>query len=234
MPRKEIDYSKCLIYKIQHLENDKLLYVGHTTNFTKRTYDHKYNAKHNKKYKVYEMIRNNGGWESFSMIKLYDYPCINLQEARTEEDKAMRELKSTLNNNQALQDIHKKLNREKLYRDANKEIMKEYNKKYQETENYRVSIKKSFEKNKQKNNAKARVKAECECGVMVNICCLKRHQRGSNCKFSAKYNFISDDKLEKINTGKSFKCDCGSIYTRKDRHIKTQKHIDFINNQIHT
>jgi|AntAceMinimDraft_1070359.scaffolds.fasta_scaffold97389_2 hypothetical protein len=234
MPRKEIDYSKCLIYKIQHLENDKLLYVGHTTNFTKRTYDHKYNAKHNKKYKVYEMIRNNGGWESFSMIKLYDYPCINLQEARTEEDKAMRELKSTLNNNQALQDIHKKLNREKLYRDANKEIMKEYNKKYQETENYRVSIKKSFEKNKQKNNAKARVKAECECGVMVNICCLKRHQRGSNCKFSAKYNFISDDKLEKINTGKSFKCDCGSIYTRKDRHIKTQKHIDFINNQIQT
>ena len=234
MPRKEIDYSKCLIYKIQHLENDKLLYVGHTTNFTKRTYDHKYNAKHNKKYKVYEMIRNNGGWESFSMIKLYDYPCINLQEARTEEDKAMRELKSTLNNNQALQDIHKKLNREKLYRDANKEIMKEYNKKYQETENYRVSIKKSFEKNKQKNNAKARVKAECECGVMVNICCLKRHQRGSNCKFSAKYNFISDDKLEKINTGKSFKCDCGSIYTRKDRHIKTQKHIDFINKQIQT
>ena len=234
MPRKEIDYSKCLIYKIQHLENDKLLYVGHTTNFTKRTYDHKYNAKHNKKYKVYEMIRNNGGWESFSMIKLYDYPCINLQEARTEEDKAMRELKSTLNNNQALQDIHKKLNREKLYRDANKEIMKEYNKKYQETENYRVSIKKSFEKNKQKNNAKARVKAVCECGVMVNICCLKRHQRGSNCKFSAKYNFISDDKLEKINTGKSFKCDCGSIYTRKDRHIKTQKHIDFINNQIQT
>ena len=71
----------------------------------KETYDHKYNAKHNKKYKVYEMIRNNGGWESFSMIKLYDYPCINLQEARTEEDKAMRELKSTLNNNQALRYI---------------------------------------------------------------------------------------------------------------------------------
>ena len=231
MPRKEIDYSKCLIYKIQHLENDKLLYVGHTTNFTKRTYDHKYNAKHNKKYKVYEMIRNNGGWESFSMIKLYDYPCINLQEARTEEDKAMRELKSTLNNNQALQDIHKKLNREKLYRDANKEIMKEYNKKYQETENYRVSIKKSFEKNKQKNNAKARVKAECECGVMVNICCLKRHQRGSNCKISAKYNFISDEKLEKISKGECFKCECGSIYMRKDKHIITKKHIDFINKQ---
>jgi hypothetical protein len=29
------------------------------------------------------------------MVKIYDYPCLNLQEARTEEDKAMRELKST-------------------------------------------------------------------------------------------------------------------------------------------
>jgi hypothetical protein len=50
------------------------------------------------------MIRNNGGWESFSMITLYDYPCLNLQKARTEVDKAMRELKTTLNNNQALED----------------------------------------------------------------------------------------------------------------------------------
>jgi hypothetical protein len=75
------------------------------------------------------MIRNNGGWESFSMIKLYDYPCLNLQEARTEEDKAMRELKTTLNNNQALEDIEKKLNRAKLYRQTNKEIIKEIYKK---------------------------------------------------------------------------------------------------------
>ena len=234
MPKKEIDYSKCLIYKIQHLENDKLLYVGHTTNFTQRKYSHNYNTINNNKYKIYEMIRKNGGWESFSMIKLYDYPCLNLQEARTEEDKAMRELKSTLNNYQAIEDINKRLDRQQLYRQTNKEIIKENYKKYQETENYRVSIKKSYEKHKDKINAVKREKAECECGVMVNICCLKRHQRGSNCKFSAKYNFISDEKLEKINTGKSFKCDCGSIYTRKDRHLKTLKHIDFINKQLQT
>ena len=55
------------------------------------------------------MIRKNGGWESFSMIKLYDYPCLNLQEARTEEDKLMREFKSTLNNYQGIEDINKDL-----------------------------------------------------------------------------------------------------------------------------
>ena len=127
------------------------------------------------------------------MIKLYDYPCLNLQEARTEEDKAMRELKSTLNNYQAIEDIEKKLNKAKLYRQTNKEIIREYYKKYQETEIYRVSIKKSYEKHKDKINAVKREKAKYECGVTVNICCLKRHQRGSNCKFSAKYNFISDE-----------------------------------------
>ena len=36
MPRKAIDYSKTIIYKIQHEDNDELLYVGHTTDFTKR------------------------------------------------------------------------------------------------------------------------------------------------------------------------------------------------------
>ena len=51
MPKKEIDYSKCLIYKIQHLENDKLLYVGHTTNFTQRKYAHNYNTINNKNTK---------------------------------------------------------------------------------------------------------------------------------------------------------------------------------------
>ena len=41
----------------------------------------------------------------------------------------MRELKSTLNNNQALEDLEKKLNREKLYRQTNKEIIRENYKK---------------------------------------------------------------------------------------------------------
>jgi Zn ribbon nucleic-acid-binding protein len=76
---------------------------------------------------------------------------------------------------------------------------------------------------------------ECECGVFVNISCLKRHQRGSNCKLSVKYDFISDEKLEKISKGECFKCECGGFHTtRKDKHIKTQMHIDFINKQIQT
>jgi len=65
MPKKAIDYSNCCIYKIEHIDNDNLVYVGHTTNFTNRKYQHKSNCKNetSKEYnhKVYQMIRENGG-----------------------------------------------------------------------------------------------------------------------------------------------------------------------------
>ena len=32
MPKLPIDYSKTLIYKIEHIKDENLLYVGHTTN----------------------------------------------------------------------------------------------------------------------------------------------------------------------------------------------------------
>jgi hypothetical protein len=53
--------------------------VGSTTNFTKRKYNHK-NAVFNDKnkghhLKLYVSIRENGGWESWDMIKICDYPC---------------------------------------------------------------------------------------------------------------------------------------------------------------
>ena len=32
MPRKAIDYSKTVIYKIEHIDNETLLYIGRTYN----------------------------------------------------------------------------------------------------------------------------------------------------------------------------------------------------------
>jgi hypothetical protein len=31
MPKTAMDYSKCSIYKIEHIHNESLVYVGHTT-----------------------------------------------------------------------------------------------------------------------------------------------------------------------------------------------------------
>jgi hypothetical protein len=43
------------------------------------------------------MIREYGGWENWSMIKICDYPCENRRQAEQEEDKFMLELKANMN-----------------------------------------------------------------------------------------------------------------------------------------
>jgi len=66
MPKTPIDYSKSVIYKIEHLEKPDLLYVGSTTDFIRRKAEHKSSCNNNKdklyNSKVYEMIRANDGW----------------------------------------------------------------------------------------------------------------------------------------------------------------------------
>jgi homoserine trans-succinylase len=74
MPKKPIDYSICCIYKLEHIGNESLIYVGNTTNFKQRKARHKNicNNETNKKFnlKLYTMMRENGGFEMFKMIEV--------------------------------------------------------------------------------------------------------------------------------------------------------------------
>jgi hypothetical protein len=101
MPLTPVDYSKTIIYKIQHIEDDSLLYVGSTTDFTRRKSQHKHHCNNNnsKNYnqKKYQMIRDNGGWDAFIMIEIEKFPCRDSREARRREDAVMREMKCTMN-----------------------------------------------------------------------------------------------------------------------------------------
>ena len=73
MPKTPIDYSKTIIYKIVCKDlNVKDVYVGHTTDFIRRKRQHnsvcncETSLRHN--LKVYQLIRDSGGWENWSMI----------------------------------------------------------------------------------------------------------------------------------------------------------------------
>ncbi len=102
MPKVAIDYSKCVIYKI--VCNDlevKSLYIGHTTDFRKRRNRHKYSCSCESlpayNFKVYEMIRNHGGWENWSMIEIEKYSCNDSNEAIARERHWYETLKANLN-----------------------------------------------------------------------------------------------------------------------------------------
>jgi hypothetical protein len=86
MPKTHSNYFNCSIYKTEHIENDSLVYVGHTTNFKQIKQRHKSSCNneteksyHN--YKVYYMIREYGGLDMFKMIEIEFYPCYNKREA---------------------------------------------------------------------------------------------------------------------------------------------------------
>jgi hypothetical protein len=103
MPKTAVDYSNTIIYKI--CCNDPTItetYVGHTTNFTKRKYTHKSNCNNESRkqhyhLKVYQTIRDNGGWDNWNMIEICKYPCASSLEARAEERRFYEILNASLN-----------------------------------------------------------------------------------------------------------------------------------------
>ena len=121
MPLTPIDYSKTIIYKIQHREKPELFYVGHTTNFDSRKYQHRTASNPSTKqrysfHSLYNKIQSNGGWEMFDITPITQVECKDRLEALIEEQKAIDELKPTLNLNSAYIPNKEKLVEEKLQR----------------------------------------------------------------------------------------------------------------------
>jgi hypothetical protein len=105
MPKKIIDFSKTIIYKIVCNDlNITDVYVGHTTNFIKRKALHKSNCNNinGKSYnlKIYNTIRNNGGFENWSMIEIEKFQdCNDINEASAKERYYYEVLNAKLNTN---------------------------------------------------------------------------------------------------------------------------------------
>lgn len=106
MPRTA-DYSTTVIYKITCNDpniTDK--YVGHTTDLVRRRQEHKNNTcnENSPQYniKLYKFIRDNGGWDNWKMEVVNFYNCINLSEARQNEQDHYVELNASLNSMEPL------------------------------------------------------------------------------------------------------------------------------------
>jgi predicted GIY-YIG superfamily endonuclease len=77
-------YNNLTIYKIQHITNKSLIYIGHTTNFKSRLSAHKYLWKI-KTNELYEMIRQNGGFSNFHMSIIKEFSCKKIIELDLEK-----------------------------------------------------------------------------------------------------------------------------------------------------
>jgi len=162
-------YENSVIYKLCHcndLENENI-YIGSTTNFRRRKWEHKNNCinenyeKYN--YNVYQFIRENGNWENWVMIPIEQYPCNSKKELEVRERYHIELLKSKLN-----QKIPTRCKKE--WTIDNKENVKEYKKQYYET-------------NKENISEKIKKKVVCDhCGSEITKTCLSRHKKSNKCK----------------------------------------------------
>jgi hypothetical protein len=138
MPKTVVDYSRTIIYKIQHIEKEHLIYVGQTTDFNKRKHAHKRMAQcdnpscKDSNTRIYKMIRDHGGWDMFKMVQIKEFPCNSRREAEAEEFKVMQELRAVMNRMPSFSGLsveeHKVKLREwnKLIKDFDEEVRNNY------------------------------------------------------------------------------------------------------------
>jgi hypothetical protein len=92
------DYSKTIIYKLCCKDtsiND--IYIGSTCNFRARKAEHKYRLNKNNNRKVYQFIRDNGGWDNWDMVMIQQESVENKLQKEKLEREYIDELKPTLN-----------------------------------------------------------------------------------------------------------------------------------------
>jgi hypothetical protein len=174
MPKKPIDYSKSFIYKIccrDPVITD--IYIGSTTDLVKRRCQHKSTCNNPKatghNSPVYNFIRENGGFDNWEVVKIENYECDCGEDLRKREREIFDELKPTLNNYRPSVSVEETkislYERNKAWREKNKEYHKEYQKeRYENDKDYKEYHKQYVKERYKKNKDKLTQGHQCPCG----------------------------------------------------------------------
>ena len=217
MPKEEIDYSNTIIYKIFcKVKSITDVYVGHTTNFTQRKYLHKLacNSSTNK-LKIYNIIRQTGGWDNWNMIEIAKYNCKDHTDARIKEQEHFEKLNCNLNskppyvNNKYYCDIcNIKYNSELEYNCHL--ILNEHKMKLASLDN--------------EDNIKSSKKYVC-CECDYNTSRYSQYLRHLETDKHKKITLSSIQVTKKVKN--SFSCECGNIYLYKSGLCKHKNKCEY-------
>ena len=135
MPKTILDYSKTIMYKIVCSDlNVNECYVGHTTDMTKRKYWHKSSCNNEKvkgyNTKIYKIIRENGGWDNWTMLLVEEFPCKDKYQACKRERELYEELGAKMNMLRPYLTQEERTEYDKQYNKQYKQEHKEEHKKY--------------------------------------------------------------------------------------------------------
>jgi hypothetical protein len=160
------NYENTIIYKLC-CKNANItdIYIGHTTDMTRRRYRHKACANNPNlnggRSNCFETIRANGGWENWDMIELEKWSCKDANEAKARERYWIEQLKPSLN-----YEIPSRTRKE-WYTDTRPLRREEDN----------IKCKKYREANSEMLNEKKREKIQCpHCPSLISRSGMARHK----------------------------------------------------------
>ena len=203
MPKVPMDYSKTHFYKIVCKNpNIQDLYIGHTTEFTKRKNQHKTrccnpeNPKHH--FTVYRFIRDNGHWENWEMVLIHTLHCENKLDALRIEREIFDELKPTLNILKPMTTNEEKKSYQQEWYVKNIDTVSEKHKRY------RDEHAEQFKQDRKDNPEKYRERD--------------------------RQNYLNRPPEFFENQKRKVECSCGGRYSisNKSFHFKTRKHQDYL------
>lgn len=239
MPKIQIDYSQVCIYKICCKDisiND--IYVGHTTNFIQRKNQHKTSCNNinNKKYNqyVYEFIRNNGGFDNWSMIQIEEHNCKNKRDAEAIEHYWIETLGAKLNSNKpyAMCKEQPQLYKKCWYEENKQEILEKAKENYEENKEQKLEYQKQYvQENKEKITEYQEEYREKNKEKISEQNKIYREEHKEEAAENGKA--WREDNKAKIQEQKKqvIDCECGNKYTfgNKHRHLQCKTHIDYQN-----
>jgi len=175
-----MSYQNAVIYKIECNDiNVKECYIGSTKDFVGRRYNHKSKYKMGSNLKVYQFIRNNGGWENWTMKSIINYPCKNRMELEIKEQEIIKTFDNTLNCVNAYTSIEYKIEYKKQWDVENTEKRKEQAKQYRidNLEKIKEQKKQYYIDNTEKIKARQNEKIQCDCGRWTGRGDMAKHRK---------------------------------------------------------
>lgn len=146
------------VYKLCCVDTDiEECYVGSTKNFNRRRTSHKSvcNNEKNNYYNlyVYQFIRDNGGFNNWSMIQLEVVNYETKRDLEAHERRWIEQLKPKLNKYIPVRTRQEYKEYQKEYQKDKKDNIKEYQKQYQKDNKDKIKqYQKQYNKEYQKNN----------------------------------------------------------------------------------
>jgi hypothetical protein len=237
MPKVEMDYSQTIIYKICCKDpNITDIYIGHTTNFTKRKNSHKTSCsnENDKKYKqyVYEFIRNNGGWENWTIVQIENINCKDKREAEATEHYWIESLNATLNSNKPYSKCKEepKLYKKIWYEEKKDYILQKAKNNYEENKEQKLEYQKQYAlENKDKISDYQKDYRESNREKISEQKKIYREEHKDEAKIKQKeWREANKEKL-KAKKSEVINCECGHQYTfgNKHRHLQSKIHLQY-------